>query len=94
MLAGLHLELFPGGVGGLGQLDISLVVIRQPDDPAVVLRGPAGVPERELLDPDHFGSQASGEPVGSGAADPTQPQNQDPFFDHINSSRYRRMSIE
>ena len=68
LLARVLLELGPGAVGVLGELDVAGRVVRQPDDARVVLRLAAHVPQLELLESEHVGARPAREPVGRGAA--------------------------
>jgi hypothetical protein len=73
-LACVALERGPGLVGVLGQPHIDRRMVRQPDDPRVVLRGAAHMADRELLQAQHIAA-APGQPVGGGAADAAQAQD-------------------
>ena len=73
--AGLGLDLGPGRVGALGQADVVGPVVRQADDPAVVLARAAVVAELELLEPEDPVAEPSAQPVRGPAADPTQPDD-------------------
>ena len=64
-------------------------MVGEADDARVILRLAAVVPELELLEADHPGA-AAGEPVGSGAADATEPEHDDVRLVHAHvGARYR-----
>ena len=74
--ARLGRDLAPGGIRRLRQPHVRRVVVGEADDPRVVLRGAAVVPELEALEPDHARAAAR-EPVRRRAADATEPEHDD-----------------
>ena len=75
LLPGIALQLRPGLVGELGQLDIAGGVVGEPDDPRVVLRLAPDVAQLELLQPEHFRARSPREPVGGRAAEAAEAQD-------------------
>ena len=63
----LRLDLRPRLVGGAGERGVLRLVLGEADDPRVVLGGPAGVPELELLQPQHPRAQLAA-PSGGAAS--------------------------
>ena len=59
----------------LRQLDVVPGVIGEPDDPRMILRFAAYVPQLELLEPEHVPALPSGEPVRRRAAEPAKPED-------------------
>jgi hypothetical protein len=45
------------------------------------------MPELELLDPQHLVAETPGRPVGGGAPDTTETEDDQPMLAHIRSSR-------
>jgi hypothetical protein len=76
LVAGGRLDLAPRGLGLDRQRDVLRPVVGQAGDPGDVLGGAAVVPERVLLQPqDPPAAAGRREPVGRGAADPAQPDD-------------------
>ncbi len=95
--ARLRLHLVPGREGSLRQPDVVGPVVRQPDDPGVVLAGPVGVTELELLEAQDIASQPPAEPVRGAAADPAQANHGHRVVAarpaaHLSDQPYRRVS--
>ena len=86
LFAGLDLEGFPRVVRRLGHLHVTGGVIREADDAAVVLRSPSAVAQLELLDPEDFLAQPSRQPIGRGAADPSEPEDDHAVVAHSSCS--------
>ena len=75
LLARILLQLAPGAKGVFGELDIRRGVIREPDDARMVLRLPPNMPQLELLQPQHLGAGALGQPVRRRAAEASKAEN-------------------
>ena len=94
LLTRVLLHLRPRAVRVLGQLDVFRRVVGKPDDARVVLGLATDMAELELLETEHAGTGAAGEPVRRGAAESTETKNHifeiglQPSF----SRTYRRMS--
>jgi hypothetical protein len=59
----------------LGHLHVVGGVVGQPDDPRMILRLAAHVPQLELLYPEHLPALAPREPVGRRAPEPAEAEN-------------------
>src|SRR5436309_13167672 len=66
----LFFQQGPSGIGLGREARVVRVVIRQTDDPRVVLRAAIRMAQRELLEGQHFAPRPPSEPVGRAAADP------------------------
>jgi hypothetical protein len=77
LLTGLLFHLRPRGVGIPREPDVRGRVVAQPDDPRVVLAGPAVVAELETLQPQCSPAHPSRGPVESADADPAQADHRD-----------------
>ena len=88
-LAGLAFDGRPGVVRTGAQLDVPGRVIRAADDPRVVVRRPAHMPELELLEPDDVDTPAR-EPVGRRRAETTEPDHPDRTISTIRPVSHRR----
>src|SRR5438093_13180289 len=71
----LFFQQGPSGIGLGREARVIRVVIRQTDDPRVVLRAAVRMAQRELLEGQHLAPRPPSQPVDRAAADPVETKN-------------------